>query len=420
MRLWLQVKRSALSCATLLLALVSAGFPLGQCAGADAEDAKLKCQQQLKLLAEALGNYRQDHAGAFPDELGDLLRRYVSSEYQLECPAANLRGTPGPANTNLISPGDQDRMGGVVGYTWEMSRKDPNFWEGRNVGMSFARFKELQRRSLVGKHVPIIRCSHHGDGHVLNLREDGTIYESGEYWEYNFVDQIPVVRLGPRRVGAANQPMSALVTPRPAGATEAMLNLRPWYNARFEDPWVMDDPKKEQIEPDRVLNGGVITNRGIVFDAAGIIQINGKICPVDGWQGFSSPSYPRAVKSITVKRPFRVLHVLGAVQFHDDPGTSVGVVEIHRTGVSPEKWVWRYGRDVLDYRFAVGTAEPRLESTVVAWAGGFVDPEVRKKERPQLFHLRFETAQPGLAVDHLDFLAGDGFSSPFIVGITFE
>lgn len=400
-----------------LLSLALVGLPPAESLGAATKDAQQKCRQQLSLLAEALGNYRQEHHGSFPTSLGELHPGYVPDPSLLQCPAAYVHGAAGTANPNLVVPGELD--GKVVGYTWELTPKDPEFWDRSSAGMSFARFKELQRRSLVGKEVPIIRCSHHGDGHVLNLRVDGTIYESGDYWECNFVDQLSGVRLAPRQVERADQLMSALVRPRPAGATDTMVDLRPWYNARFEDPWVKDEPKMEQLQPDRELGLGVITNGGSTFDAAGIIQLNGKFEPKGNWYGFYRLMYPTVVKSINIKRPFRVLHVLGAVQFEDPPGTRVAAVEIHRTGSLPEKWSWRYGVDVLNYRFIPGTPEPRLESTAVAWIGEFAHPEAQK-QKARLFHLQFVTAEPHAMVDHLDFLAGEGVSSPFIVAMTLE
>jgi hypothetical protein len=414
----LQVRRSARSRLAFLLALLLVGLPPGECAGAAGADAKQKCQQQLKLLAEAIGKYRQDHDGLFPAKLGDLYSTYISEESRLQCPAARVDGAAGTANPHVIVPGPVDVK--VLGYTWELSREDPPDWDRKSAGMSFAQFKDFQRRSLVSNSVPIVRCSHHGNDTYLNLTEDGTIYESGLYWECNFVDQLSGIRLAPRLVEQADRPISALIRPRPAGATDVMLDLRPWCNARFDDPWVNGDPEKEQIQHDRELGGGVITNQGIAFDVAGIIQLNGKLNPRDEWHGFDRLMYPRAVKSITIKRAFRVMHVLGTVQFEDPPGTAVGTVEIHRTGSSPEKWSWRYGVDVLNYRFVPGASEPRLESTVVAWTGSFVDPEVQKKQKPRLFHLRFLTAEPKVVVDHLDFLVGDGVSSPLIAAITLE
>ena len=374
----LQATRSTSFSLVLLLALALVGLRPHSCAAATSAEATQKCRQQLKLLAEALGNYRQDHNGAFPSRLRDLCPKYVPDESLLRCPAAVQRGTAGTANPNLIVPGEGD--GSVVGYTWEMSPEDPPGWDGQGFGMSFAKFKELQRKSLVGKHFPVIRCSHHGADTFLNLAVDGQIYESGLYWECNYVDQLPAMRLAPVLVELADQPMSALLQPRPAEAIDSMLNLRPWCNARFQDPWVMSDLKMEQFQPDQELGRGVMTNRGVGFDPAGIIQLNGKLNPAGDWHGFSRLAYPTAVKSITIQRSFRVMHVLGAVQFEDPFGTRVGTVEIHRTGSRPEKWTWRYGVDVLNYRVAPGEPGPQLESTVVAWTGRFVAPEV--KQRP--------------------------------------
>lgn len=422
MSLWFHVRPRVGCGAALVLALALGALRPHPCAAATPEQAQQTCRQQLKLLAEALGNYRQDHNGSFPDQLRQLLPRYVVDPTLLQCPAALEQGRAGPADPGLIEPGVRDPS--VVGYTWEMSPEDPKDWVGRSLGMSFARFKQLQRRSLVGEYVPVIRCSHHGRDYCLNLTVDGTIYESGKYWECKFVDRIPVVRLDPRLVEQADKLMSELLRPRPAGATEAMVDLRRWCNARFEDPWVNCDPEMEKIQPNQLPGSEIITNRGIAFDAAGIIQVNGKLIQVNGnlnpggdWKGFPELVYPKAVKSIAIKRAFRVMHVLGAVQFEDPQGTAVATVEIHRTG-STEKWTWRYGVDVLNYRFTPGKSESQLESSVVGWTGRFVHEA--QGQRPRLFHLRFETAQPEVVANDLDFLAGEGVSSAFITAITLE
>jgi hypothetical protein len=368
-------------------------------------------------MAEALGNYRQDHKGALPDRLGNLFPEYVSDSTLLQCPAAFEHGTAGTANPIWIDPSEKEGI--VVGYTWERSPDDPSYWDRTGWGMSFAQFRELQSRSLVSNYVPVIRCSHHGENRVLNLTLAGAIYESGEYWECNFVDVLSGIRLSPRLVALADKPMSALVRPRPSWATAAMLDLRPWYNARFADPWVNGELEMERLQPNRELDAGIVTNQGVTFDATGIIQLNGKLVPTDDPSGYDRLIYPTAVKSISVRKPFRIMHLLGAVQFQDPPGTTVAAIELHRAGSPVEKWTWRYGVDVLNYRFNPEKPEPRLQSTVVAWTGAFADPRAQN-QKPRLFHLRFVTAEPETPVDHLDFLAGEGVSSPFIVAITLE
>jgi len=403
----------------LAVGLFLTGIRPHLCGAATPEEATQTCRQQLRFLAEALGNYRQDHNGAFPIRLGDLSGDYVSEPTMLQCPEALEQGKAGTADEHFVDPSKRD--GRVVGYTWERSPEDQEGWDRTRWGMSFAKFKDLQYQSLVGKYVPVIRCSHHGKGHVLNLTVAGTIYESGEYWECCFVDQLSYVRSSPLLVAQADRPMSALVRPRPAWATEAMLDLRSWYNARFEDPWVNGEPEMERLRPDQELGSGVITNRGVAFDAAGIIQLNGKVGTNGTWDAYDRLAYPKAVRSININRAFRVMHVLGGVQFADPRGVGVATIQIYRTGSLPETWSWRYGVDVLNYRFTPGQAEPRLESAAVAWTGEFAGLEAQeRREKPRLFHLRYVTANPDTVVDHLDFLAGEGVSSPFIVAITLE
>jgi hypothetical protein len=402
----------------LVLGLVATGLSRESHAAATSGEHEEDCRRQLYLIAEAIASYRQDHGGSFPARLGELWPRYVSDARVFCCPAAMARGRGGPANPSLIVPGEPD--GQVIGYTWELSLEDPNFWDRAGYDMTFARFKELQMRSLVGRFLPVVRCSHHGEDRFLNLTVDGTIYESGEYWECNFVDRLSGVRLAPQLVGWADRPMSELVRPRPADAVDSMLDLRPWYNARFEDPWVHCNVGEETLRPGSALEQGVITSLGIRFDAAGIIQLNGLIDRSGGeGGGFNRLVYPKAVNSIPVRRSFRVLHVLGAVLFEDAMGTPVGRIRLHRNGSGVEEWVWRYGEDVLRYRFALGAAERALGTPVVAWTGEFAHPEGRGW-RARLFHMRYETTDPGVPVDHLDFLAGDGVSSAFVAAISFE
>lgn len=404
--------------AALLVSLFACGPLFGSCRGADAEGLAMNCRRQMLLMGDALAAYRQDHGGSFPLQLGDLIPGYLTDPGVLKCPAALEKGKAGVATLNFIDPCSKD--GRVIGYTWEMCQDDPDFWEGQGYNVKFAKFKELQRRSLIGEWVPVVRCGHHGADHHLNLTASGKLYESGEYWECNFADTLPGPRLAPELVEQANLPMSALVRPRSTGATSAMLDLRPWYNARFEDPWIMVEHWEEQTDFARYLTNGFIVSQGIAFDAAGIVQLNGKITAQGGWAGFTRLKYPTAVRSITVNKPFRVMHVLGAVLFEDPVETIVARIELHRDGSHPKSvWVWRYGLDTLTYRFVPSAAEPRLSSTAVAWQGGFLNPQDRG-QKPRLFHLRFVNPEPEAIVSRADFFTGDGHSAPFISSITLE
>ena len=218
--------------------------------------------------------------------------------------------------------------------------------------------------------------------------------------------------------------MAALVAPRPPGATPSMLDLRSNYNARFEDPWALCDTKLEPTHfiRDRDQSGGLIRSDGVAFDAAGIIQLGGRIVPEEKgatWYGFTDQMYPSAVRGITVGRLFRTLHVLGAVLFEDAAGVPAANIMLHRSGADPETWTWRYGEDVLAYRFVPGTAEPELKTTVIAWKGVYARPQP-KGEIPRLFHLKYANPKPDQLVTHIDFIAAEGIASPFITAITLE
>lgn len=396
----------------------------GVCPGWTADDGvvtKLTCLKQLRLLSEGLAAYRASHDGVFPADLGALFPDFVSDPQVLRCPEAVKKGIPGPRIQGFLDPSASDNR--VIGYTWEMPERNPAFWEGLGLGMTFRRFKELQHQSLVGDQVPIIRCSHHGEHQVLNLTVNGRIYESGNYWEGNFVTTLPGPRLAPELVEMANRPMRELVRPRSIGLTPDQLDLRAHYNARFEDPWTMAESEIAQYEltdfPDR-LGRGPLVSRGVSFDAVGIIQLNGRLHPRGGWFGFDRPMYPEAAPPIPVNQRFRYLHVLGAVLFEDPPGTVICTVDVRRSGHSEKStWNWRYGEDVLTYRFLPERGEPALETSPTALVGRFLrEPE--GGHRPRLFHLRWENPLPELEVTELNIRAGEGVSSPFMVAITLE
>ncbi len=385
---------------------------------AGAEDDLSECRQRLHIMGQAVAVYRHDHDGQFPKALGALFPRYLSNALVLKCPAALRSGESGPANPGLVSPSGND--GRVVGYNWEMSLDDPSLWAGQTIQMSFYEFKRLQLESLVGKNVPIIRCTHHGPERVLNLTSNGQIYESGDdYWECNFVDVISGSRLAPELVRMAHLPMSELVRPRPPNATDAMPDLRSHYNARFEDPWIHADMGEEWPDFAKALNDGLLTSRGINFDPAGMIQLNGMIVSNER-NGYTRLTYPTNVPPIEVKRAFRVMHVLGGVVFESPANSIVGRIEFYRgDGSRLATWEWKYGADVEEVIYRVTREQLPSEKLHVAWIGETgAGPSSGKRAR--LFHLHYVNPEPDTVVSEIRFLPGDTASSPFIAAITLQ
>ena len=394
------------------------GMLLSNAIGAPGADGDLmRCRQQLRQIGDAVAAYRQDHKGEFPPALGKLFGSYLTDSSVLQCPAARKVGDVGPSNPNLLELSGND--GQVVGYTWEMSWEDPMLWEGK---IPFREFRKLQLQSPLGRHVPIVRCTHHpetGDNSVLNLTVDGRIYKSGEYWEANFVETLPGTRLTSELVHLAGIPMAQLVRPRPKIATDAMIDLRERYNARFEDPWVHSHRGEEWTSFLQVLRDGMLTSRGVLFEAAGIIQLNGKIVP-DGHDGYTRLMYPTNAAPIEVNRRCQVLHVLGGVVFTSEPGSVVARLELLGEGAhSLAIWEWKYGIDVARVNYLQGEKPPAGDGVRIAWSGELKHGSGEGRQI-RLFHLRFVNSGPDVLVSQIRFSSGNAPSAPFITAITVE
>lgn len=378
------------------------------------------CKQQMLQMGEAIAAYRQDHAGQFPAELGDLYGRYLSNPAVLKCPAALAAGIAGQRDPTLLELSEKD--GAVIGYNWEMIWEDPEFWEGQGWGMKFRDFKRMQLESLIGDHMPVLRCSHHTnikENLKLNLTADGRIYESEDYWECNFVDTLPAYRLAPEMVHMAGTPMSQLVRPRPLHATDDMIDLRSYYNARFEDPWIRTNPGEEWTAFGISLTGGVLRSNELSFDPAGIIQLNGRIDP-GGLNGFSRLKFPTNVNKILINRPFRIMNVIGAVVYPSEIGKIVARITFYSgDDEAIDEWDWKYGIDVSQATAPQAAATARSGALKPAWEGRFRLSDYRG-EKAQLFHLRYRRTQSTVPVKYIRFSTGETFSAPLISAITLE
>jgi len=385
-----------------------------------AEDLCQRCRQNLKLIGDALAVYRQSHQGEFPRELGDLVAEsWLTDPNHLKCPATDVTGQSQVPPERFPVPGEGD--GRVVGYNYELSRS-PTYWEGNSYEFSFYRFKQLQRNSLAGGNMPIVRCLHEvgEESRWLNLAADGSVYESGLYWESEFVDILPGPRLAPELVKWGHLPMRQLVRPRPQGATAAMLDLRSYYNARFDDPWINADKGEELISFILDLREGLYRSDQTVFEPAGIIQLNGRIVTSGDSLGYERLMYPTHTPSIRLGRAFKLMHVLGGVLFESPADTVVARLRFFQEDRQPAAlWEWRYGVDVNSLGYNRGDEDDLGENAHVAWVGQF-ERKQKSGSQARMFHLQFVHPHPDQPVSHFEFHAGDGVSSPFIAAITLE
>jgi hypothetical protein len=145
--------------------------------------------QRMMQIYEAIQAYRTDHK-ELPGYLSDLYPQYIGDTNVFLCPA--------PHSSDII-PFSQIRDAKMqIDYSYEFNANPAQGLFGGYQGpMTMADFKGLQM-AAVGGNVPILRCFLHGLGQrVLNVSFDGKYYESGQYWEYNFTNQVNFESLVP-------------------------------------------------------------------------------------------------------------------------------------------------------------------------------------------------------------------------------
>jgi prepilin-type N-terminal cleavage/methylation domain-containing protein len=158
---------------------------------------ELRCVNNLKLLAVALENYRNDWDDAFPPYLTILHPKYITKRDIFICPIDNTRGQQGSRpkwmsqfpNANLDGP-----AGNIIpcSYLYEFNGYECD-WLGQ-PGVTWYTAKMDQVRDY-GERVPIIRCFWHLPVNSPNLGKpvfdilfDFSFHKGTCGWEYEYED----------------------------------------------------------------------------------------------------------------------------------------------------------------------------------------------------------------------------------------
>ncbi|MGI9240924.1 MAG: hypothetical protein ACR2RV_08985 [Verrucomicrobiales bacterium] len=379
----------------------------------EAEDEEV-CRRNLHRIGDAIQSYRIKSDGAFPDDLGHLLGEYLSDSDVFLCPVAKRVGEFGVKGENLRDPKGES----ISSYTWELS-PITEFPLDDGEKISSRDFKMLQMQTAVGAKVPILRCDRHPDK-WLNLTALGEVYESGQMWESMWVDRVALPYLIPAAVNQSTRPLSERLRPRPPSATARMLDLRPWCNARLEDPWIGWRDGEELTEFVEGLEGdGLFLHDGVSFDPAGLIQLGG----TPSEKHHDVPHYPTSVPPVTIGQKFSQMHLLCGLAFASPEGSVVAKLHLHHRAVDGRTPAvttipWRYGIDVANLGFPMD-GDPELSSSAssVAWTG-FCELSRRFDLKARIFHLVVENPLPEIEVESFDFEGGLEQSAPFILAVT--
>jgi hypothetical protein len=370
-----------------------------------AADEKEGCIRNLKVIYEAIQNYRADHKD-IPNWLSDLVPQYITDANSLTCPVCKRTGES--ESGALADPKIPCsylyefcplQLGKIVAP--ENPTKTEREWKQRQMG-------------LVGSVVPIVRCRHHGV--FLNLAFDGRIYESPPSWEVLLTNLLDVAELQPARLFAADANASAAgkpaspaspYPPRDLQARPGLIDLTAYYNAALTESW-QGDTKNDLSS----LPTGVQNFAGVEYDVRGIVQVGSK--------DEAAGRFPARIDGIKIQQKCARLHFLQAAGFGSvtDEGQQVGSYIVHyATNRMQMEIPIIYGHDVRNWHSLAGE-QPSADLTV-AWKGTNA-VSAASQTFIRLFSSTWVNIVPGVEIESIDFVSSMGKVAPFLIAITAE
>ena len=365
------------------------------------------CINNLKFIFEALQAYRAEHAGRLPDSLWDLTPALIRDEQILVCPLVRNRGGLRAWSGPLHDPGYDPHSS--YGYEFTRNRIATTLWRGLPP-KTFREVKERQMEKLgaEGGGVAMVRCHHHA-AHRLNLGFNGRVYRSGLLWEQEFTNNISLDDLAlPGRLfldrSAVRTPGPEDFPPRDPNAPARAIDLTGYYNGRLDDGW-QGFPANDLAE----MPSGLQEFGGVLFDARGVIQLNGME---------STVQFPRSVTGIPIQQKFQRIHCLHAATFPLNLPYQIGAyVLCYADGESAELPIF-YGRELADW-WDESHQPVELANGRIAWAGGN-RAAAAYQAVVRVFHSTWENPRPDVEVASFDFVSREEISAPFLIAITVE
>lgn len=360
------------------------------------------CRVRLNIIHGALQQYREQHGGAWPDKLSDLLDGYLDSPATLTCPYVDTRGGLRTWKKRFRDLASDHH----TSYSYEFPPTPLDLYNWRGVPKkTFREFKEAQMKEI-GNVVPVVRCLDHRP--CLNLSVGAEVYESGEYWETNFPngDRLLTVANVFRTPPPGGWPGRGDFPPRDAKAGPELLDLASSYNARLASGW-QGFPGNDLS----ALTPGLHEFDGTRFDVRGVIQLRGTELPVD---------YPSRVTGIEVRRKCERMHFLHGVAFTYKDGTVQASYLVHYVDGEVRTNSVVYGRHIADWWRKPDEAS-KPSSATIAWRG---ENEAAKAYDMTLalYHAVWENPRKDTEIATITFDAGTKkfLAGPFVVAITLE
>jgi hypothetical protein len=268
----------------------------------------------------------------------------------------------------------------------------------------------LRRKSPVGDRTPCLRLQLDAD-RWLNVACTGWVYQSEFYWETEFVDLMPRPFMAPELLAQDCRPMPERVTRRSDRCGPDQVDLARRCNALPTISWVLG-PGQEKFAPafGPTLSDGLLEDGGILFDARGVIQLDGEVAAKGKGTRYIR-AYPRSVNQVVVGREASRIHLLAGTIDRAPDGVPVAILRLNCDGQKSEEFQLRYGQHfsaVSDPAVAPGRLFPKP------------DEKVPEESLYSLHHVVLEFSKKGTKIDSLDFVSAVSPSHPFLLAVTVE
>ncbi|HTA30827.1 MAG TPA: hypothetical protein VK731_10080 [Candidatus Cybelea sp.] len=368
-----------------------------------AADEKEGCIRNLKVIYEAIQNYRVEHKD-IPGWLSDLVPQYVNDPNVLTCPVCKRTGE--------IESGVLADPKIPCSYLYEFCPLQLGKIDAPDNPTKTRREWKQRQMGLVGSIVPIVRCRHHGV--VLNLAFDGRIYESPPLWEELLTNLLDPGELKSARIFAGDPSPNTAEKAAPAAgsypardpqAKPGLIDLTAYYNAALTDSW--HGNSKNDLSS---LPSGVQNFAGVDYDVRGIMQLGSK--------DRAAEKFPTRIDGIKVQQKCARLHFLHSAGFGNvnNEGEQIGSYIVHfSTNRMQLEIPIIYGRDVRNWHRMAGE-QPSTELNL-AWRGtNGVSADSHNYIR--LFTTTWVNVVPAMEIESIDFVSAMGKAAPFLIAIT--
>ncbi len=369
-----------------------------------AADEKEGCIRNLKVIYEAIQNYRVEHKD-IPSWLSDLVPQYVNDPNVLTCPVCKRTGE--------IESGALADPKIPCSYLYEFCPLQLGKIDAPDNPTKTRREWKQRQMGLVGSIVPIVRCRHHGV--VLNLAFDGRIYESPPLWEELLTNLLDPGELKSARIFAGDQspnataekaaPAAGSYPARDPQAKPGLIDLSAYYNAALTDSW--HGNSKNDLSS---LPTGVQNLAGVDYDVRGIVQLGSK--------EKAAERFPPRIDGIKVQQKCARLHFLHSAGFGNvnNEGEQIGSYIVHfSTNRMQLEIPIIYGRDVRNWHRMAGE-QPSTDLNL-AWRGtNGVSADSHNYIR--LFTTTWVNVVPAMEIESIDFVSAMGKAAPFLIAIT--